>query len=194
MIDKVDGKRIANDIDFYLIALFRALQNGWIPPGNVSEEEYIAIKNNIDNFPPELVGFVGYPCSYAGKWFGGYARGKKNNGIPRNYADEGKRHLLKQAKKLNGVKILNKNYLDLKLKLKCIIYCDPPYENTTKYKNGFNHKEFWNWVRKMKEFGHSVFISEYSAPEDFECIWEKDVCSSLTKETGSKRATEKLFV
>ena len=44
--------------------------------------------------------------------------------------------------------------------------------------------------------GHKVFISEYNAPKDFKCIWEKEVKSSLSanwKSGGNKNSTEKLF-
>ena len=36
-------------------------------------------------------------------------------------------------------------------------------------------------------------IYEYSAPANFECLWAKEIVSSLTKETGSKKGVEKLF-
>jgi DNA adenine methylase len=36
-------------------------------------------------------------------------------------------------------------------------------------------------------------VSEYNAPEDFECLWSKEVNNSLTKDTGSKKGIEKLF-
>lgn len=38
-----------------------------------------------------------------------------------------------------------------------------------------------------------VFISEYNAPDDFECVWSKEIVSSLTKNTGGKTGIEKLF-
>lgn len=192
MIDKVDGKRIGNDSNYYLIEMWKALQNGWIPPGNVSNEEYIDIKNNIDNFPPELVSFVGFNCSFGSMWFKSYAR--NNRGA--NYAREGKNSLLKQRDKILGIKFVNKNYLDLKLKSKCIIYCDPPYKGVAKYKDEFDHEEFWNWVRRMKEFGHSVFVSEYNAPDDFKCIKEIEATSTIakTKNCGFTKSTEKLFI
>ena len=76
-----------------------------------------------------------------------------------------------------------------------MIYCDPPYENSTSYHlKDFNHLEFWQWTREKTIEGHLVFISEYKAPKDFVCIWKKELCSSLTKETGSKRGVEKLFM
>jgi DNA adenine methylase len=46
----------------------------------------------------------------------------------------------------------------------------------------------------MSDRGHIVFVSEYNAPKDFKCVWEKEMVSSLTKDTGSKKAIEKLFI
>ena len=91
MIDKVDGDRIGNDINTYLISMWKALQNGWKMPEFVTEEQYKDLQQNKDKRDPELVAFVGFNTSYGGKWFGGYARGKNNNGLLRNYTDEGRR-------------------------------------------------------------------------------------------------------
>lgn len=192
-VDKVEGNRIANDIHFYLIELFRAIQWGWIPPSNTSEEEYQHIRKNKQNYPPYLVGFVGFGCSYSGKWFGGYARGNTNDGRPRNYCNESKRNILKQAKNIKDILIYNKSYYDLYIPPNSIIYCDPPYEGVTQYKDTFNHKEFWEWCRKKTIEGHTVFISEYNAPLNFECVWTKKVNNTLVKNTGSKQGIEKLF-
>lgn len=54
-----------------------------------------------------------------------------------------------------------------------IIYCDPPYENTEKYKNGINHTDFLEWALSQKE---SVFISEYQdlTPYGFTKIYERE--------------------
>jgi hypothetical protein len=45
----------------------------------------------------------------------------------------------------------------------------------------------------MNQLGHTVVVSEYQMPDDFICIWHKDICSSLGKNTGAKKGTEKLF-
>ncbi len=192
MIDKVAGKRIANDSNFYLIELFKAVQNGWLPPSSVTEIEYNDCRNNKDNYPPHLVGFIGFGCSYSGKWFGGYARGNTLGGEPRNYAMESKKNILKQN--INGIIIFNKSYLELEIPEKSVIYCDPPYAGTTKYKDDFDHKVFWGWVREQDAKGHDIFVSEYNAPDDFACIWEKTVNNTLVKETGSKQGIERLFI
>lgn len=48
-------------------------------------------------------------------------------------------------------------------------------------------------MRFQSKRGHNVFVSEYNAPDDFECIWVKEVNNSLTKDTGGKKGIEKLF-
>ena len=98
-IDKVTGNRIGNDTHPYLISLFKAIQKGWAPPTEITEQTYKKVRDNKQKYPPEFVGFVGFGCSFSGKWFGGYARGKDNRGSQRNYAAESRRNLLKQAPK-----------------------------------------------------------------------------------------------
>ena len=69
------------------------------------------------------------------------------------------------------------------------------FRSTTAYKtNSFDHDKFWQWVRNKTNDGHTVFVSEYTAPNDFECVWQKEIVSSLTKNTGSKIGIEKLFI
>jgi len=194
LIDKVSGNRIANDIHFYLIEMFKALQNGWQPPDNISEKEWYDIKDNKDKYDSRLVGFVGFGCSFSGKWFGGYARGNQNNGLPRNYCSESKRNVLAQVQGLQGIEFFNKNYWELEIPHNSIVYCDPPYENTTKYKDSFDHKKYWDWVRFVARSGSKVYCSEYVAPNDFACVWSKKVNNTLDLNTGAKQGWEKLFV
>ena len=58
MIDKVDGKRIGADFNEYVISLFVGIQNGFIPPNEVSEEEYKQVRLNREVTP--LVSFIGF--------------------------------------------------------------------------------------------------------------------------------------
>ena len=193
------GNKIGNDINPYLIRMFQALQKGWIPSDFYNEEVYKLARNNSKLcFNPSLfeaaeIGFIGIGCSYSGKWFGGYARGNSNNGKPRNYTKESKDNLLEQKKYLQNVFFCEGDYTDFNFPINSIIYCDPPYFNTTKYKSSIEYNNFWEWCEKQELKGHRVFVSEYNAPNNWKCIWQKEVCSSLTKETGSKKAVEKLF-
>jgi len=104
----------------------------------------------------------------------------------------------KHVPKLKGVEFNCCSYADLVIPPKSIIYCDIPYSGTKQYafSKGFDHEAFWQWCRDMKEQGHTIFVSEYNAPEDFQCVWEQEVKSSLSANGtagGSKKSTEKLF-
>lgn len=189
MIDKVTGKRIASDSNKYLIALFKELQRGWIPPEEINEELYNEVRIDKDLYKDHFVGLVGFCCSYSGKWFGGYARGDN-----RNYYKERRSNLMKQVDAIKGVAMFHCDYKSLEIPENSIIYCDPPYAGTTKYKDSFNHDEFWQWCRDKSFQGHDVFVSEYSAPSDFKCIWQKDVLCSLVNDRDYSVRIERLFV
>ena len=189
LIDKVNGNRIGSDSNKYLIAMWNKVSKGWIPPKYITEKQYNFIKKHKDLFP-HLTGYIGFALSYGGKFFGGWCR--DSLGI-RNYVDEAYRNAINQFPKLQKVKFYNCNYNELPIPENSMIYCDPPYQNTTKYnKYDFDYDKFWDWCRE-KSITNNVFVSEYNAPVDFECIWEKEVNSSLTKNTGSKKNIEKLF-
>lgn len=197
LIDGVEGNRIANDLNFYLVEMWKEILKGWIPEDFYEREFYYEVKKNKEKFPPYLVGYLGFNCSYSGVWFGSFA-GKVKTQINtiRNYQDEAKRNVLKQKENLKNVIFLNKNYFEVEIPKNSIVYFDPPYKNTSKYFVDFEHEDFYNYVRKLKNEGHQVFVSEYEMPEDFTCIWEKEVKSSLSangKSGGLKISIEKLF-
>ncbi len=188
MIDKVVGNRIGNDSHEFLIALLVALRDGYIPPTYISKELYYAVKSKPQEYPKELVGFVGFLCSFGGKWWGGYAFNKKGD----NYAERGSRCLVKQAKNFDGIVFKSGSYLELEIPENSLIYCDPPYANTCRYKDDFNHDIFWDWCRAQTKSGHTVFISEYYAPNDFVCVKEIQHKTILDKNSQYPRI-EKLF-
>ncbi len=196
LIDKIQCKtRIGNDIHPQLIAMFKELQRGWQPPSHISEEEYHKVRENKEMYPDYYVGYVGFNATFGAKYFGGYARGFKNDGItPRDQSNEAYRNLMKQLPQIMDVKFLCSNYLNNEYcKLEnALIYCDPPYQNSTKYTTGaFDYKRFWDWCREMSK-RNKVFVSEYNAPDDFECIWSKKVTTSLKVHEHEDRV-EKLF-
>lgn len=191
IIDKVAGNRIGSDINFYLIELLKKMQEGvdWVPT-KVEEYQYKLCKDNKDKYPAWSVGYCGFCLSYAGKWFGGWCRDAEGK---RNYVMEAYNNTIKQAPFLNGIEFYNCKYNELEIPKNSIIYCDPPYKNTTKYKDDFDHDLFWNWVRIKHNEGHSIFVSEYEAPDDFIILWEREISSSLDLNTGNKKAKERLF-
>lgn len=194
MIDKVTGNRLGSDNDKYVIEALIAIRDclSELPKNNkeFTENDYKQLRQN-DNYIYK--GYAGYAFSYGGKWLGGWSRTDSNSIKQRDYVAESYRNAVNQNLLLQDVELLNYNYLDLPIPNNSLIYCDPPYEGTTKYKTNFNYPEFWQWCRDMTNKGHTVFISEYNAPVDFECVWQKEIVSSLTKDTGSKTGIEKLF-
>lgn len=188
MIDKIDGYRIGNDLHFYLISLLKALQNGFVPPTEITREFYYYIKSGEENFTPELIGFVGFLCSFGGKWWNGYAFNKKGD----NYAERGSRVLVKQAENFKDVVFTCGSYLDLDIPDNSIIYCDPPYNNTTKYKDSFDSEKFYQWCRDMANKNHIVYVSEYDCPKDFTLVKTVEVKSTLNKNSQDIKF-EKLF-
>ena len=191
MIDKIEHPyKLGADNSKYLIALLEAVQNGQELPEHITKDEYIAVKTNKDNYPDWYVGFVGFVSSFRAKFFGGYSGYyTTKTGIQRNYIKERINNILKQN--LDGIKLVCSSYDALDIPANSIIYCDPPYNGTTKYKDSFDSDAFWQWCRDKAKEGHTVYVSEYNAPEDFKCIWEKQINSNLGG--TSKTATEKLF-
>jgi len=190
ILDKVSGKRIASDIDKYLIALCQEMQKENFSIPFIGEKEYYEIKNNQSNYPNWLLGYVGFQLSFGAKWFGGYRRDKA--GI-RDYANEAQQNLRAQQNLIKGVEFYCCNYWELEIPENSIIYCDPPYANSTKYKNGFDHTKFWDWCEKKAKEGYSIFVSEYSAPSNWVSIWKKEMVVGLDVKT-TKIETENLFI
>lgn len=193
---KCDTK-IGVDNNIYLIEFMKSLQNGWNPLESVdmTRELYNEIKDFKNNYEPQMVALAGLCATYNAKWFGGYA-GIVNTkiGTKRNYYTEAVRNVLKQIENLKDVQYYCESYVNLDdlVELKdCVIYCDPPYEGTTKYKDDFLHKSYWNWVRELSK-NNIVLCSEYNAPNDFECIWSKELVTTLDKNSRGK-SVEKLF-
>ena len=189
---KVTGfeKKILNDKHKYLIALLNGVKDGYELPEYISENQYQYIRNHKDE-DKVLTGFVGFGCSFDGKWFGGYARNKEQT----NYAAQSKKSLLKDMATLMDAEFICKDYHDVELPDGCVIYADPPYANTTMYSGEkFNSDEFWDYARSVSKH-HLMFISEQSAPDDFVCIWERPFTRTLDVNKNNQfQITEKLYI
>lgn len=74
-----------------------------------------------------------------------------------------------------------------------VVYCDPPYIGTAKYDGReFDHAEFWEWVRTRD---YPVYVSEYTAPDDFISIWQKVIANQMAGgKTAKQRAIENLYI
>lgn len=178
-------KRSGADTHRDLVLLLQAVQNGWTGPDCVSEEEYQVLKKAE---PSALRGFVGFGCSFGGKFFGGYAR----DDTDRNYALNAQRSLKKLAPQIVDVSFYQQDYLEYKGGAQ-VIYCDPPYRGTTGFTQGeFDSKEFWDWVLDISKDA-AVFVSEYNAPDGFGVVWQKSVNTDMNGKAGKLKRVENLF-
>lgn len=198
MIDKIKcNKKIGCDSHKYLIAFLKALSIGYKPPMNITEEEYKYIKTHQDEYSDELLGYVGFQLSYGAKWFDTFRRDKIGK---RKYDEEAYRNVMKQAPNLKGIDFICCDFRNLpKDKINgYVIYCDPPYRDTTKYKTGdFPYEEYYQWCRDMGRH-NIVLCSEYWMPDDFECIWEKKTTTQIDsgRKANDKKndRVEKLYI
>lgn len=187
---KPNRRRIANDKHVFLIQMWRALRDGWIPPDELSRENWEYLKENqLENMP--LTAFAGFGCSFGGIWFSSYAVGDYG-GHSRNYALSAKKKLLDKISHMKDVEFLAQDYKDVYIPPRSFVYCDIPYKDTAGYSVGaFNHDEFYDWVRENRE-DFTCYISEYkhNIPTDFEIVWELEHACDMRKKTENFMTTE----
>lgn len=207
IIDKIRcQERIGSDINPYLIALLKRVQEGKPLLDEVSKDTYNLVKDawkdgtDKDKYEQWYVGNVGFLASYNGKWFdGGYGKPhivKTPNGNKvRDYYQEGKRNLEKQASDLFNITLKCNEYKEYAPQnyKGCVFYLDPPYLNTNSYgiNPTFDYEVFWNWTRELSKNNY-VYISELVAPKDFEIVWSKPVLRSINAQ-NKEHKTECLF-
>lgn len=192
MIDKINHNlKIGSDCNKYLVAL---LQYQGELPEYISKEEWEAVKKNPAAYPEWYVGFCAFVCSFRGMYFKSFVKNDvlKKSGKVEHYQKEQINNFRKQRAKLEGIHFYCCNYDQLVIPKGAVIYCDPPYSGTAEYDKSFDSSKFWEWVRSKVAEGFKVYISEYSAPDDFICIWQKGINSNLGG--ASKTALEKLFI
>jgi len=186
VIQNADRESIGCDYHEDLMLMWKSIKNGWIPPKEVSRH----LHNQLKTLEPSaLRGFVGFGCSYMGKFYSGFTETclKSHNQI------------MSVSKIISTRKVVFLEHRDYKMHnpRNMTIYCDPPYEESkvsnydAKTFRGFNHEEFWETMREWSLY-NLVFISETSAPDDFSCIWEKAVGRSFYKNKCFRRM-ERLF-
>ena len=196
------------DINQYVIALWNDIKEHGVMSKNIvselTQEEYQNIKrsyiNNDGKYPQGLIGYVANCCSYGGAWFNGYAKFNPNKN--EDHIKEAYNGIVKQIKKFKN---LDSTIFECQTyanavnfnKDNTIIYCDPPYASTKKYESDFDNNKFWEWARHFSKKGYKIYISEYDAPSDFKCIWQKVKKDGMgTTRVGNKQniKIEKLFI
>jgi DNA adenine methylase len=180
--------RLGTDVCAPMITLFKRLQGGWRPPMRLTSRQHADLMARNDPDDP-MTAFAGFGCSFSGMWFSTFAR----NADFDNYAAICARSLEAMRPRLVGAEFEVADYRTLRPR-GSLIYCDPPYRMTMgyKYSGGFDHVEFWQTVRRWSD-ANTVFVSEFSAPDDFECVktWDRTVSIAIGQ---NRRTVERLFV
>ena len=191
-----EGRVIANDLNKNLIALFKEALNGREFPNFVSREMYAEAKNG--NLDDALTAYIGFCASYNGRYFEGYVGNNHPiaGGKFRNYQREAINNFLLTVgglRSMENLELSSLPYYDLEIKEGSVVYCDPPYLGTKRYRTGeFDHERFWKWAEAVSEHS-TVFVSEYTTLSDFFVpVWEMSTKVTLARK--GKKATEKLFV
>lgn len=176
-----------------LIMLWQAVAEGWQPPELLTAEQYDELRNTE---PSALRAFAGFPCSFGGKWFGGFARDPRSD---RNYARTASRSILKRSVAMRSAEFMLTDYRclpDALIGADSVIYADPPYAGTTGYagSDAFDSEQFWRFAESWSDHGALVLVSEYAAPDGWECIWSTERHTSTALDNRGARAIDRLFV
>lgn len=189
VVARLSGPREASDLHPGLIAMFQALQGGWVPPSVVTRELYDLAKTGLLLDP--VTAFIGFACSFSGKYFGGFAQNDKGKAGD-NFASQGRNSLLRKLDGLRDVAFTCADYRTLAPVGK-VVYCDPPYRGRVGYSVGaFDTGEFWDVVRVWSR-DNIVLVSEYEAPPDFVCVWSATTLTDMRTSEGREVRVEKLF-
>ena len=194
-------RRIANDKNKNLIAMWRALQDGkifqeWIPRELYNDARDCYHGKN-SRYTDDVTGWIGFMASFNGRFFdGGYSGHNvlEKDGRTIDYISRTIENIKSDIPLLGGVEFHAGSYEDLQIPPKSILYLDPPYFGTKQYGDcrNFNYEGFYVWCMEMARRGHKVFVSEYQMPSEFRCVWEKEIVNSM-HQTITKRPVERLF-
>lgn len=200
VIDKIKCQRkIGYDISDTLIALLNQAKEDFskvLTEGNreLWDKGKAYVKDGI--MPEDMtladIGAIEFFASFSS---GGFPRGYAKNSSTRNYFKESYENMKRQAPNLKDIEFYCSSYYNLPDFDNAIVYCDPPYKDTKHYnyasQEQMDYDFFWNWVRE-KSKNNYVFVSEQTAPDDFEVIWKQDV-KRTNGQNNNFKAVEKLF-
>lgn len=187
--------KIGSDLDLHIVSYLECVRDGWLPPAEVTETEYrfwrMYQARTRECYATKAA--IGYGCSFGAKWFGGFARGGPRR---ENFARETYNQSVKQSPRLANVHFKNQSFADGIPEGVNVIYCDPPYANTTNCGSSrtFDSKFFWDWCYAVALRGITVLVTEFTAPPFAVEIWRKEKNADLRRKDGNKVMTERLFL
>lgn len=99
---------------------------------------------------------------------------------------------LERLQRLQRLELHCGSYVDYQHKEGDVVYCDPPYENTATYsEDGFNHKEFYDWVASRP---YQVYFSSYEISDTrFYKVWSKEKTQLLNGQRAGAKVQETIY-
>lgn len=201
-----DGEVFCGDIDPNITAMMKAVAQGYLPPRVViTESEWDTVMTDARFESTAIKGFIRFasmfmarPKNFRYRYLITEGKGKNNwERASEQVARLG--HLMMNTNA--SITVVGGSYEDYEkfITTRTAVYCDPPYAGTAGYGVDFDHSAFWErmecWdaLRDVK-----VFVSEYSAPNSWKPLWERNITSPMAhmgnrNATTRKRAHEMLF-
>lgn len=199
----------AYDAHVDLIMMWQALQQGWKPPLIVSREDHDRLRHAE---PSAERGFVGFSCSFGGRWFSSYAAPNYQAKPPEGYAGVAWRGLIKKMDLgavdshvtfavRDGIETLTDPDL-LADAEDLVVYVDPPYLGRAGFRGSdgkippLDFDEFWSACLDLVEAGALVFATEYQAPPEWvphDVAWEAQLRHTMHGHQKSNPAPEQLY-
>lgn len=149
---------ILNDSNPYLMCFWREAIKGWDPPV-VDEKTYNKYKKRRRVDDP-MTGYVGFALSFAGKFFGGFARdgsGKRDYAVEVSASTMEKIRLLRDA----NVELSCIDYKEVNVPCESMVYLDPPYVKRTKQSSvtSFDYEKYLEWAEDTSKVANVVASS-----------------------------------
>lgn len=179
-----------------LILMYEAFRRGEFNEStkHPTREEFDQLKKEE---PSALRGLVGFGCSFSAAFFSGFICDEKNHAKRRCHFYASIRRVNADIKTMSGRKTTtfeHKSYMDVKASEGDVIYCDPPYANTSGYTVGdFDTNAFWRKAQEWVDNGAYVYVSEYEAPPSAAIICEQTKRVAAAGAHRAKTATDRLF-
>lgn len=190
-----------SDLHGPLILMWQAAHAGLIMhgdathffPADIDRADYDYHKSKQPHSPATAL--IGFGSGFGGKYYGSYVYADVRDG--RTYHHVALRSITKKLKGALAQEATTFNhaaYETIDPASGAVIYCDPPYAGTTGYSTGaFNHDAFWEWCRQQARRGCHVYVSEYTAPDDFTCIFEREKRVTMNHANNTRHAVERLY-
>lgn len=157
---------LAGDINESMILMWKDLQSGWTPDlSSITKEHFYKLQGNGESSSEK--GFIGHVVSFGGIYF------KYFSDSLVKYLPGSKKDVISRSEKMSAVTFSHGSYTQFDSLRGYVIFCDPPYENNSRYYNEnnkrikFDSKSFWEWCHNMSE--HNIVIVNENSQKRTDC-------------------------